>query len=111
MIIKEPISLNDIWTDHNHYYDDMVKFCLDRKRRVVAIDADMHSDLENELYDDGSDDRDIYGGNIMKDPIEVIWEAHPNIARNQELGIGKGRELTDLNTIDELFEILKDSII
>ncbi len=52
MIIKEPISLNDIWTDHNHYYDDMVKFCLDRKRRVVAIDADMHSDLENELYDD-----------------------------------------------------------
>ena len=107
MIIRDITEINDIWSEHNHYYDDMVKFCIDKKRRVVAIDADMHIDLENELYDDGAAPSDIYGGNIMKDPIEVIWEAHPNIARNKELGIGRGRELTDQATIDELFEILK----
>ena len=45
MIIKEITDLNKIWEDHNHYYDDMVKFCIDRKRGVVAIDADMHIDL------------------------------------------------------------------
>lgn len=83
MIIKEAIGLNDIWDNHNHYYEDMVKFCVDRKRKVVAIDADMHIDLEYELYDDGSDDR---------------------------LGIGCGRELSDPDIIDELSEILKEWI-
>ncbi|MBP3783698.1 MAG: hypothetical protein J6I68_10680 [Butyrivibrio sp.] len=107
MIIKQITMLDDIWKEHNHFYDDMVKFCIDKKRKVVAIDADMHIDLEHELYDDGSEERDIYGGNIMKDPVEVVWESHPNINRNKELGIGKGRELTDQATIDELFDILK----
>ncbi len=110
MIIREIKSLDDIWMNHNHYYDDMVKFCIDRKRRIVAIDADMHIDLEYELYDDGSDNKDIFGGNIMKDPVEVVWESHPNIERNKELGIGRGRELTDQATIDELFDILKNWI-
>lgn len=61
-------------------------------------------------YDNGSDFEDIYGGNIMKDPVEVIWEAHPNIERNRTLGIGRGREITDEKTADELFEILKEWI-
>ena len=107
MIIKEITELKDIWDKYNHYYDDMVKFCVDRKKRIVAIDADMHIDLEYELYDNGSEFEDIYGGNIMKDPVEVVWEAHPNIERNRSLGIGRGREITDQNTVDELFEILK----
>ena len=107
MIIDKIIDLEDIWTYHNHYYDDMVKFCIDRKKRIVALDADMHIDLEYELYDNGSNDEDIYGGNIMKDPLEVIWEAHPNIERNKELNIGKGRLIKDQETIDELFDILK----
>ena len=74
---------------------------------IVAIDGDMHIDLENELYDNGSENGDIFGGNIMKDPIEVVWEAHPNIERNRTLGIGRGREITDQKTKDELFDILK----
>ncbi|SFC75098.1 DUF5674 family protein [Butyrivibrio sp. YAB3001] len=110
MILNQIMSIDDMWNNHNHFYDDMVKFCIDRKRKIVAIDADMHIDLENELYDDGSDTKDIYGGNIMKDPIEVVWESHPNIDRNRELGIGRGRELTDQTTIDELFDILKSWI-
>ena len=60
-----------------------------------------HIDLENELYDNGSENGDIFGGNIMKDPIEVVWEAHPNIERNRTLGIGRGREITDQKTQEE----------
>ncbi len=111
MVLNSKVELSEIWEKHNHFYEDMVKFCIDRKKRIVAIDADMHIDLENELYDFGSDSKDIYGGNIMKDPIEVVWESHPNIDRNRELGIGRGRELTDQRTIDELFDILKSWII
>ena len=110
MILKEPIELKQLWEMEPQYFPNMMKFCLDRKRRVVAVNEEMHNDLEYELYDDGSDDHDIFGGNIMKAPVSVVWTAHPNINRNKELGIGAGRELTDQAVIDELFEILKEYI-
>lgn len=110
MIIKSAINLEELWNIEPQYFPNMMKFCLDRKRRVVAINEEMHNDLEIELYEDGSDDHDIFGGNIMKSPVSVVWEAHPNINRNKELGIGSGRVLTDQATIDELFDILKENI-
>ncbi|MCR4586237.1 MAG: DUF5674 family protein [Lachnospiraceae bacterium] len=110
MILKEAVRLEELWELDPQYFPNMIKFCLDRKRRVVAVNEEMHNDLEYELYDDGSDEHDIYGGNIMKSPVSVVWTAHPNISRNRELGIGAGRERTDQTVIDELFEILKEYI-
>ena len=113
MSIEELIDLDDNWANHNHYFDDMVKFCLDRKRRVMALDREMHIEMEHELYDDGSDYKDIFGGDILTDAneIQIIWEAHPNIERNRDLGIGAGRELTDQAIIEELTEIVREWIL
>ena len=107
MILREKADIEDLITNGNRFYPDMIKFCIDIKRRVVCIDDDMHVDMEHMLYDDGSEYEDIYGGNIMIDcdPYEVIWEAHPNIERNRVLG-GAGRIITDQATIDRLSEIL-----
>ena len=107
MILREKTDIEDLINNGNRFYPDMIKFCIDIKRRVVCIDDDMHVDMEHMLYDDGSEYEDIYGGNIMIDcdPYEVIWEAHPNIERNRVLG-GSGRIITDQATIDRLSEIL-----
>jgi len=107
MILREKTDIEDLINNGNRFYPDMIKFCIDIKRRVVCIDDDMHVDMEHILYDDGSEYEDIYGGNIMIDcdPYEVIWEAHPNIERNRVLG-GAGRIITDQATIDRLSEIL-----
>lgn len=107
MILREKTDIEDLINNGNRFYPDMIKFCIDIKRRVVCIDDDMHVDMEHMLYDDGSEYEDIYGGNIMIDcdPYEVIWEAHPNIERNRVLG-GAGRIITDQATIDRLSEIL-----
>ena len=89
------------------YHPDMIKFCIDKRRRIVCIDEEMHIDMEHRLYDAGSSYEDIYGGNIMidREPPEIVWEAHANIERNRSLG-GSGRELRDDKTIAELSEIL-----
>jgi len=49
-----------------------------------------------------------FGGDIMisGEKPYIVWEAHPNIQRNREMGIGAGRKLTDTALIDELKEIL-----
>lgn len=107
MVLHRTIELNDIIKTGNKFFPDMIKFCIDRKRRVVCIDEEMHIDMEHMLYDSGSDYEDIYGGNIMLDEEKpyIIWTAHPNIERNKKLG-GRGRLITDEATIMELSDIL-----
>jgi len=107
MILKEKIELSELIENGNHYFPDMIKFCIDKKRKVVCIDEEMHIDMEHMLYDDGSDYTDIYGGNILidDDTPEIVWEGHPNIERNKSLG-GHGRLISDPETISELSDIL-----
>ena len=113
MVLKEKIPFDTMVMDLNHWFPDRIKFCLDRKRRVIALDREMHIEMEHELYDDGSEYKDIFGGDILtdEDEIRIIWESHPNIERNRELGIGAGRELTDQATIEELTEIVREWVL
>ena len=108
MILKEKTELQDLIDKGNHYFPDMIKFCIDKKRKLVCIDEEMHIDMEHMLYDDGSSYEDIYGGNIMFDVNKtIIWSAHPNIERNKKLG-SIGRILTDKMIIEELTDILNE---
>ena len=111
MIVNNEIEIEEIINNGNAFYPDRIKFCIDKKRRVVSIDKEMHIDMEHELYDNGSEYEDIFGGDILfGEDAGIIWEAHPNIARNHELGVGFGRELTDSDIISELEEILVENI-
>ena len=111
MILNEKISIERLINEGNKCYPDRIKFCIDRKRQRVSIDEDIHVIMEHELYDDGSDYKDVFGGDILFGNglfgMKVVWEAHPNVERNRELQIGYGREITDDAIKDELFDILK----
>ncbi|MBI4598093.1 MAG: hypothetical protein HY737_06835 [Candidatus Omnitrophica bacterium] len=45
-------------------FGDMVKAVVDVERGLVAIDAELHSDLEALLLEDGSQQRDLWGINL-----------------------------------------------
>ncbi len=111
MLINHKTSLESLWNDGNKYYPDRIKFCIDQRRGKVSIDEEMHIDMENELLDDGSDPRDLFGGDIVFDDpgqlrTHIVWEAHPNIDQNRRRGIGRRRLLSDQGIIDELFSVL-----
>ncbi|MCR4990274.1 MAG: hypothetical protein K6A38_05350 [Lachnospiraceae bacterium] len=111
MVLQERTSLKSIIDKGNGFYQDRVKFCVDRNRKTVAVDSSFHIEMEYELMDDGSNPEDIFGGDIVIDDekalkTHIVWEAHPNIEQNKRLGIGRGRPLTDQKTIDELKDIL-----
>lgn len=107
MILKEPIYLDELIQESNNYWPDRIKFCLHLPTKTVSVDLFYHIDMEHELYDAVGTYNDIYGGDIMLDPVEVVWEAHPNIKRNLELGTpGNGRLLEDENLKNKLMEVL-----
>lgn len=107
MVLDKPVLLEELKEKSHNYYPDRIKFCIDRKRKKVAADGEMHIDMEYELIDDGSDLENIFGGDIILEPVSILWESHSNIERNRLLGTGTGRKLADQKVIDELFEILK----
>ena len=115
MVLKERTSLRDLIEKGEKHYRDRIKFCIDRARRVVAADSSFHIEMEYELYDDGSNPTDIFGGDIVIDDLDtlknhIVWEAHPNIEQNRLLGIGYGRPLTNEIIIEELKDILTEWI-
>ena len=81
-------------------------------KEKILLDEQYHVDMEGELINNGSRDENIFGGDIVFIPeIEIVWEAHPNINRNMQLGIGRGRLLSDESVRQELLDILKSWIL
>ena len=64
LIVKEPINIKEIIEMANRGYGDMVKAVADVDREIIAIDSDLHSDLETLLLQDGSIQEALWGYNI-----------------------------------------------
>ena len=45
-------------------FGDMVKAVVDVSKELIAVDADLHSDLESLLLDSGSKQKDLWGINL-----------------------------------------------
>lgn len=63
-IIDETISRQDLSTLAQNLYGDMIKAVADTDKGVLAIDAELHSDLERMLLECGSSQESIWGFNI-----------------------------------------------
>jgi len=47
-----------------HFFEEMVKGVIDIKKCVLAVDAELHADLESLLLSEGSQQEDIWGINL-----------------------------------------------
>lgn len=63
-IIKTEITLNDLKEMAGHIFDDMVKAVVDVRTETLAVDAELHSDLEQMLLSEGSQQSDLWGINL-----------------------------------------------
>ena len=63
-ILEERITIEELRDVAGGTFGDLVKAVVDVKRRLVAIDAELHSDLEALLMDDGSRQNDLWGINF-----------------------------------------------
>lgn len=50
-----------------NFFGDMIKAVVDIRRNLMAIDAELHADLEKVLLEDGSNQEDLWGINIYPD--------------------------------------------
>ena len=64
IIIKEPISLTELNQMAQNLFGNMVKAVVDVETEALALDAELHSDLEALLLESGSKQRNLWGINL-----------------------------------------------
>ncbi len=63
-IVTDSISLEELKQMAAGLFGDMVKAVVDIERSVIAVDAELHSDLEALLLENGSKQKDVWGINL-----------------------------------------------
>lgn len=63
-IVRQPITRADLAAIASRQFGDMVKAVVDLDRSVMAIGAELHSDEEAALIEDGSSQQVLWGINL-----------------------------------------------
>jgi hypothetical protein len=82
--VKEPIKKEDL-KEYMSYFKTVIKAVVDTRRGIIALDAQLHADLERLLIDDGSFQEDLWGVNLypFKDEDFIEYNALINIRPHQ----------------------------
>ena len=63
-ILQQPITITELKALAQNAFGDMIKCVADVRRSLLALDADLHADLERLLLEEGSAQEDLWGFNI-----------------------------------------------
>lgn len=63
-IIREPLAIVELKQMAADKFGNLVKAVVDVDRGLIAVDAELHSDLEALLLEDGSKQKDLWGINL-----------------------------------------------
>ena len=108
-IRKEPISIKIIKEKYNHFFDTMVKIVIDIEKNIIAIDAEMHADLEQMLLENDSEQKNLWGANIYFEKTNFIeFTSLINIRPAQN---NKNMEVQDENLRNKIQKIVNQLII
>lgn len=66
-ILTQPISRAELRGIAGEYFGDMVKGVVDVERGLLAINAELHADLEALLLEQGSKQSSLWGINLYPD--------------------------------------------
>jgi hypothetical protein len=72
--IEVPVSLTEIWETRETAFEEMLKIVVDIDQEIIAVDAEMHADLEQLLLQEGSDKQYLWGANVfpLREPFEKL---------------------------------------
>jgi hypothetical protein len=63
-IARKTLALNELKQMAANTFGNMVKAVIDIDRKLLAVDAELHSDLEALLLEDGSKQKNLWGINL-----------------------------------------------
>ena len=70
LVVSDKISLNELKEMSEKMFGSIVKVVVDIEKEIMVVDADLHSDEEYLLLDQGSKQQNLWGINLYPDKFE-----------------------------------------
>ena len=70
IILEKPITREELSKLAENFYGDMIKGVVDVEQELLALDAELHSDLEGMLLREGSQQEALWGINLYTEADE-----------------------------------------
>ena len=109
-ILDKSVNIDELGRiEEKTYFADMsmVKAVVDIDRELIAVNAELHSDLEQMLIENGAKQQSLYGINIYYDNGEIEFDSLINPPRNREAGYPRvGRGVADPEARKKIEEVV-----
>jgi len=92
-------------------FGDMVKGVVDIEREVIALDAELHADLESLLLEDGSCQGDLWGVNFYPDLSGEEFIEFDSIINIRPLQGNRSRTVEDEHVRMRILEVVARKIV
>src|SRR5574344_1518599 len=101
-IIDNYITLSDLATFAPNYFGDMVKGVVDIEKELIAIDAELHADLENLLLQKGSKQENLWGINFYPAENEENFIEFDSLINIRPYQNNRSRDVENKETKDKI---------
>lgn len=105
-VIDTPISLKELQSMADRNFGRLVKAVVDVTKEIMVIDAEMHSDQEEFLLEQGSKQADVWGINIHPFATGDDWIEFDSMINVRPSWGNKSRSIEDLTIQKKVIEIV-----
>ena len=107
----EKISIDELRTLSEKMYEPLVKAVVDVERRILVVDAELHSDEELYLLEQGSLQSDLWGINLWPNEYNtddfVEFDSMINLRPSQQ---NRSRGVEDECLREQIIEIVLEKV-
>ena len=105
-ILQEKISREQLRALAANTFVDMIKCVADVNRGLLAVDAELHADLESMLLENGSEQEYLWGFNLYPDEIGEDFIEFDSLINIRAWQGNRSRDVEDESICKQIREIV-----
>ena len=110
IILTNPISRAELKEYAANTFGDMIKCVADVDKGLLAIDADLHADLERMLLEDGSEQTSLWGFNLYPDEVGDDFIEYDSLINIRSWQGNPSRDVLDKDVREKIAGIVNQYI-
>ena len=110
IILEHPISRAELKEYAANTFGDMIKCVADVEKGLLAIDADLHADLERILLENGSEQTSLWGFNLYPDEMEDHFIESDSLINIRSWQGNPSRDVLDKDVRERIASIVRKFI-
>ena len=110
-ILQKSITRAELAALAENTFGDMIKCVADVKRGLLALDAELHADLERLLLENGSAGEDLWGFNLYPDEEGDDFIEYDSLINIRSWQNNPTRDLLDPDVREAIKQIVEQFII